>query len=181
DFDRIVATIPTIEQALPIREIRRKFKNGDHEVDGRLVGCTPEYANVTALTIDRGHFISPADVKNRENFCVLAAGTAQKLFPYEDPLDDKVIHVDEAYYNVVGVLKPRQASAGIGGSLAAQDFSKDVYIPITTLWTRIGDAVRTLRAGSFEAEVVELTQVTLRVRRVEDVMSTAALVENTLK
>ena len=33
---------------------------------------------------------------------------------------------------------------GIGGSLAAQDFSQDVYVPITTVWRRIGDLVVTI-------------------------------------
>ena len=34
-------------------------------MDGRLVGCTPDYAEVTRLEIDRGHFITDADVNER--------------------------------------------------------------------------------------------------------------------
>ena len=64
---------------------------------------------------------------------------------------------------VVGVLQPRTATAAIGGSLAAQDFSQDVYIPISTLWSRIGDQIFTRRAGTFEGEMLELSQVTLRI------------------
>ena len=37
--------------------------------------------------------------------------------------------VDDDFYNVVGVMKPRAPSAGIGGSLAAESFSNDVYMP----------------------------------------------------
>ena len=33
-------------------------------VDGRLVGCTPEYAKVTVLTVDRGHFITEERATN---------------------------------------------------------------------------------------------------------------------
>ena len=39
--------------------------------------------------------------------------------------------VDDDFYRVVGVMKPRAPSAGIGGSLAAESFSNDVYMPIT--------------------------------------------------
>ncbi len=180
DFERITETVYTIENALPIREIRRRFSYAGRRVDGRLVGCTPEYAEVTRLVVDRGHFLTDAELHAKQNHCVLAAETATRLFPFEDPLG-RSIHVEEAYYVVVGVMESRAPSAGIGGSLAAQDFSNDVYIPITTLWSRIGDQILTRRSGTFEGEVVELSQVTLRVDKVENVLKTAALVEATLK
>ncbi|MBL9125577.1 MAG: ABC transporter permease [Planctomycetaceae bacterium] len=179
DFDKLVATIPTIRRALPIREIRRQFRYSDRSLDGRLVGCTPEYAEVTLLQLDRGHFITDADLAKKNNVCVLAAETAGALFPFENPIG-RSIHVDEAYYVVIGVCKPRNPTAGIGGSLAAQDFSKDVYIPITTLRDRIGDMVVTQRSGSFEGEIVELSQITLRVTNVDHVIETADAVRATL-
>jgi putative ABC transport system permease protein len=179
DFARLAYTIPTIELALPIREIRRQFGYGRRMVDGRLVGCTPDYAEVTKLELAQGRFLTDLDLREKQNFCVLAAGTAAKLFPFEDPLG-RAIHIEEAYYVVVGVTKPRAPTAGIGGSLAAQDFTYDVYIPITTLWARIGDFTITRRPGQFEREVVELSQVTLRVNSVENVLRTADLVKETL-
>jgi putative ABC transport system permease protein len=149
-------------------------------IDGRLVGCTPEYAQVTQLEVDRGHFITDVELKNVEKVCCLAAEVAAHLFPFEDPIG-RAIRVETDYYVVVGVMKPRAAMAGIGGSLAAQDFSHDVYIPISTLWQRIGDAVVVQRSGSFEGEVVELSQVTLRVRNVDNVIDTADLVKQTIE
>jgi putative ABC transport system permease protein len=179
DFARLTATIPTVTRAMPIRELRRRFGYKGRMVDGRLVGSTPDYAEVTKLEIDRGRFLTEADGREKKNFCVLAAGTADKLFPFEDPLGE-AIHVEEQYYVVVGVLKPRMPTAGIGGSLAAQDFSSDVYIPIETLRTRIGDLVVTRRSGSFEGELVQLSQITLRIDKVENVMETADLVKHSL-
>jgi putative ABC transport system permease protein len=179
DFRRLEATIPTVKRALPIRELRRRFSYKDRMVDGRLVGCTPEYAEVTKLEVNRGRFISDADGEDKKNCCVLAAGTAEHLFPFEDPIGS-AIHVEESYYTIVGILKPRMPTAGIGGSLAAQDFSSDVYIPIETLRTRIGDFVVTRRMGSFEGEVVQLSQITLQIDKVENVMETAELVKRTL-
>ena len=180
DYARLTETIPTIERALPIRELRRRFRYFSRQVDGRLVGCTPEYAEVTKLEVDRGHFITAPELHEAANHCVLAAETAQTLFPFEDPIG-RSIHIEESYYVVVGVMKPRMPSAGIGGSLAAQDYSSDVYIPISTLWNRIGDTIITMRSGSFEAEIVELSQATLRVDSVKNVLETADLVEETLK
>jgi putative ABC transport system permease protein len=182
EYDRLVETIPTIKSALQIREMRRQFSYGDRLVDGRLVGCTPEYYDVTRLAIDRGHFITDAEVAARANICVLAHYVAERLFPYEDPIGRRIYlaeHTD--FYTVVGVLQHRNATAAIGGSLDAQDFSNDVYIPITTMRQRIGDTVVTRGSGSFEGEILELNQITLRVDHVDNVLRTADLVKETLK
>ncbi len=182
EFDMLQSTIPTIKSAIPIREIRRQFQYKDNQVDGRLVGCSPEYADVTKLTVDRGHFISDAENFRRATVCVLAARVADRLFPFEDPIGKRVYvpeHTD--FYTVVGVLKHRNASAAIGGSLDSQDFSNDIYIPIKTLQQRIGDTVVRRAGGSFEGEVLQLNQITVRVASIDDVKDTAALIENALR
>ena len=189
DFERLTGkasvnepgtrTISTIDQAIPIREIRKQFMYKDRLVDGRLVGCTPDYAEVTQLVVDRGHFLSDAELRQKKNVCVLAAEVAERLFPIEDPIR-RSVRIEDAYYVVVGVMKPRQSTAAIGGSLAAQEFNNDIYIPITTLWTRIGDFIRTSRSGSFEFEVVELSQITLRVDKTENVLETSEIVKDVI-
>ena len=182
DFNRLTETIPTIKSALPIRELRRQFRFGEEIIDGRLVGCTPGYADVTRLQIDRGHFITDTEVKNKLNHCVLSAGVAERLFGYKDPIG-RTVHLDDDkdYYLVVGVLKARAATAAVGGSLAAQDFSKDIYVPISTIQSRIGDFVITRRSGSFQGEIVELNQITLRVDGMQNVLPTSEIVRDSLK
>lgn len=179
DYNRLVATIPTITRALPIRELRSKFQYSDKEVDGRLVGCTAEYAEVTGLAIDRGHFITDPELADESTHCVLSAEVANSLFRYENPLG-KRIRIDRETYIVVGVLQSRAPTGAIGGSLESQDFSSDVYIPISTLWRRIGDYIITIRSGSFEGERVELSQITLRVDDVRNVAATAEVVKASL-
>src|SRR3954452_5532089 len=43
DFDRVVDTVPTIERALPIREIRKQIRYLNRFIDGRVVGTTNDY------------------------------------------------------------------------------------------------------------------------------------------
>ena len=181
EYDMLVATIPTIRSAIPIREMRRQFQFKNRKLDGRLVGCTPEYAEVTKLEIDRGQFITDVENFSRDTHCVLSAKVAEKLFPFEDPVGQRIyMPENQDFYLVVGVLKPKGATAAIGGSMAAQDFSNDVYIPIRTLQQRIGDTVMTMRSGSREGEIIELNQITLRCSEVNDVKKTAELVSSAL-
>jgi putative ABC transport system permease protein len=182
DFDFLVSTIPLIKTALPIREIRRTFTFDGRNEDGRLVGCTPEYFEVTRLVLDRGRLLTEADVEEAQNYCILSSGIAERLFPYEDPIGHRVyLSESKDFYEVVGILQYRTPTAAIGGSLEAQDFNTDVYIPISTLRQRVGDFVYTRRGSSRTAEIVELNQITLRVNSVKDVPAAAALVRESLR
>jgi putative ABC transport system permease protein len=181
EFDWLKQTIPTIRSALPIREIRRTFTFDGRNEDGRLVGCTQDYFDVMKLELDRGRLLSDADVENAHNYCLLSSGIAERLFPYEDAIGHRVyLSETKDYYHVIGILKYRAPTAALGGSLEAQDFNTDIYIPISSLRERIGDFVYTRRGSSRTAEIIELNQITLRVRSVQDVTSTAALVREAL-
>ncbi|TWU06109.1 ABC transporter permease [Stieleria varia] len=183
DMDTLLATVPTIRTAIPIREIRRQFTYRDRMIDGRLVGCTPGYAEVNTLKVrgQSGRFLSDADGINLDTVCVIAAGVAERLFPYEEPLGKRVyIPESKDYYRVVGVLEARNPSAAIGGSLDSQDFSADIYVPIETLRSRVGDTIVTRRSGQFQVEIMELNQITLQVNSVDEVKKTKKMIENLL-
>jgi putative ABC transport system permease protein len=105
---------------------------------------------------------------------------AETLFPYEDPIGRRIYLAESKdFYQVVGILKFRNASAAIGGSLEAQDFASDVYIPISTLRQQIGDTIVTRRGSQFSAETVELNQITIRVQKFNDMRKTADVVRKT--
>ena len=180
DFERIVSNVPTLEQAIPMREIRYEIRNGDRVADCKLVGCTPEYLTLNHLTVDRGRFLCDADLKHNENVAVVAPEAAKTLFPLGNPVG-RSIQVGADFYVVVGQTAPRTASAAIGGSLEAREYNQDVYIPLSTLRWRIGDQVMTSRSGSREGEIVELSQITLSVGDMDEVDSTAAIVSHLLE
>jgi putative ABC transport system permease protein len=78
---------------------------------------------------------------------------------------------------VVGVTEIRESSAGIGGSLAAQDYNRDVYIPLNTCRLRFGERIIDTRSGSMQAEETQLTQITMQVGSMEEVLPTKPLIE----
>jgi putative ABC transport system permease protein len=185
EFEMLKQTVPTLKNngtgALPIREIRRTVSYDGRSVDGRVVGCTPQYMDALKLEIDEGTFLTELHNRNHENVCVLAEQLARELFPYEHPIGRSVyLSENKDFYRVIGVLKYRNATAAVGGSLAAQDFSSDMYVPIETVRQQITDTVVTRRGSSFSAETVELNQVTLQVNSIDNVRKTAALVRKML-
>ncbi len=176
--------IPTVEQVVPVRELRVRFAyTGNARInarEGRLVGCTPEYLAMNRLEVERGHFLTHPE--STSTVCVISAELASYFFPYEDPLRKKIyIPSKNERYEIVGVLKPRAPTGAIGGSFSGQDFSSDVYIPIETMRRRIGDVEEQRGSGSFSRKHFELSQVTVQVGRIEDVPKTAKLIESTLR
>ena len=180
DHEVIVATVPTIRGHLRMRELKGTVKFGTRdEMDARIVGCTPEYSEAMRLRLKEGRFLTAADLEDEANQCVLAYETAQHLFPIGNPIGQTVL-VEEEGFVVVGVMHPRTAMAGIGGSLSSQDFNRDVYVPISTFWRRFGDVRYIRSSGSRSGEIQELSQVTYQIDHPENVMPTADVIQSTL-
>ena len=174
--------IPTVKDVIQIREFQRTLFFRDNRIDGRIVGCTPEYSDLTHLTVERGRFLEAADLISEKTFCVIAEKVAERLFGYEDPIGRSIYLPDfEDYYTIVGVMKHRNATAAIGGSISGQVFENDMYIPITTLRRRIGDLDRIARAGTFSRDYVQLSQITVIVDDKDNVYSTHDHIKETLK
>jgi putative ABC transport system permease protein len=179
DVDRLF-TIPTIVSVTPMREFRKDLRVSDRKVDGRVVGVMPNYLELNTLQLSRGRFVTQLDNDRFANVAVLAAESAEKLFPVEDPIGKTVCLGDSHYYTVVGVTAPRTPSAGVGGSLAAQDYNRDVYIPFATDRVRFGKLLTYYRAGTFQAEKLEISQVTVSVDSMDNVKQTAAIIQGLL-
>lgn len=179
DYDRLLVNVPTITKAMPMREINREVRNGEFAIDSSLVGCTPEYFDINRLAIERGRALSAADMEYLDNVAVLAYEVAEKLFPIEDPLG-RAVQIGDEFYVVIGVAEQRTASAAIGGSLAARQYDKDVYIPLSTFRARIGDQVITVRGGTFQNETIELNQITAVVDDMNSVDSSADIIRDLL-
>ena len=182
DYDKLQLTLGDyLNGALKIREMRREVRYRDRTIEGRVVGCEPAYAEVTRLEVDEGRFLEELDNRECKNVCVLAAKVVDRLFPYENPIGRRIyLQEQQDYYHVIGTVKHREATAAIGGSLAAQEFSNDVYIPIETVRKRIGDTIIMRSGGSREGETVELNQITLRINDTQNVMRASELVKDTL-
>ncbi len=179
DYDRILTNVPAVRRAVPMREISREVRHGEFSLDAQLIGCTPEYFAINRLPVARGRPLSDADLKNLDNVAVLAWEVAQRLFPIDDPLG-RTVQIGTDFYVVVGVAEQRTSAAAIGGSFAARQYDRDVYIPLATFRARIGDRVITIRGGSFQNETVELDQVTAVVDDISQVDASADIIRELL-
>ena len=162
---------------LPIREIRKQIRRGSYAFDGRVVGTTDDYADFNLLRDRQGPV--PDRVRQREVSRISPCSPPRrptKLFPYEDPLGQS-IKLGADYYTVVGVTSNRESSAGIGGSLAAQDFNKTSTSRSTPASSGSASGSSTSARARRQAEETQLTQITIQVGSMDEVLPTVPLIE----
>ena len=181
DMDRISSTIPTVTSATPMREFRKEVRFLDLKLEGRVVGVMPGFLESNGLRLNEGRFITSLDNERFANVVVLGAETADTLFPVDDPIGKSVQVGRRHHYTVIGVTQRRAPSAGVGGSLSAQDYNRDVYMPFATDQVRFGKMLITEKPGAIQAERLELSQITVAVDTMEHVKKTAEIIRGLLE
>ena len=101
--------------------IKRGNKTGS---DVNIIGTTEQYIVTEGLNIEQGRFLSPTDIQGARPVCVIGYAIAQKLFPRESPLGNKLT-IAGHNFEVVGVIEKR------GSFLGMFSLDEEVIIPIT--------------------------------------------------
>ncbi|MBX9580331.1 MAG: ABC transporter permease, partial [Gemmataceae bacterium] len=162
DLARLGTFGAAVSRTVPLRVFPSEARFLERMVNARVIATVPEYADVNKLELAGGRFLTDADDHEMKNVCVLGSEAADKLFPFEDPLG-QTVQMKSHFFVVVGVCKDRMPTGGTGGSQAAEDYNRDIYIPFQASRKRFGDIIFTRSSGSRSAERVDISQVTLTV------------------
>jgi putative ABC transport system permease protein len=92
--------------------------------DVRIIGATPEYAEIRDLDAASGRLLTRVDEEHRLGVCVIGPDVAAKLFAGMDPLGHE-IRAGQGQYQIVGVAAPK-------GSVLGQTQDNFVMIPLGT-------------------------------------------------
>ena len=161
DMARFQTFRDSLVRVVPMRVFPSEARYLDRvDTKGRMVATVPSYQIVNQIVLASGRFLTDEDEHNLANNCVLGAETADRLFPYENPID-KTVMIRSHRYRVVGVTSDRVPTGGSGGSQAVEDYNHDIYIPLSTARARVGDTVIVRTSGSRSGEKVQISQVTL--------------------
>jgi putative ABC transport system permease protein len=180
DFERLIATLPTIENAVPIALVVKDAQRRHRRIpNARILGTTPDFLGIKSLTVYRGRFLTTTDNVNTANVAVLAAGAADRLFKFEDPIDESVLLGDDVY-RVVGVLAAQGSGNATAGALSQQDLNNDIYVPLACAQRRFGEIQSIRSAGSRSYEKTQLNEITLAVTNENMVSQTAAMARKIL-
>jgi putative ABC transport system permease protein len=182
DVKRIRATIPGVTVVLPARNIRDYVWNISRRVDCDIIGTVPWYPELRNQHVGSGRFFTDSDMNAKSSVCVLGAEMVPALFPMESPLG-KHVRVGGDYFQVIGVMEPRSQVAGneAGATDSSKGAANHMFMPLDTAKLHYGDVLMRRRSGSFEAERVQLHEVTVKVESLDDVTGTAGAIQELLQ
>ncbi len=184
DIRLIQSTISGITTIVPGRIVREYAWNVGYRADCEIMGTVPWYPAMRNQVVREGRFFTDLEMETRENVCLIGEEMVPLLFPLEKAIGKK-IKVSNDYYRVIGVMERRarsvdpSTSEGATGSISPS--ANRMFIPLTTARERFGEVLFKRRSGAFEAERVQLHEVTIKVADADKVQEVAEAVKGVLE
>jgi putative ABC transport system permease protein len=183
DAERLGTTLPGVKRVLPMRLLREEIRHEEAVATAQIVGTLPQYAEFNQLDLVRGRFLTDLDQQRLKNVCVLTEGLAYRLFPSQDPMD-RLVRVQGDYYRVVGIVRETSTAEkrpqGAGAATDGQSIDDNMYVPLATVRGRFGDTIIRRSAGAYQAEKVELHQITVQMHDTDAVEVAVPQIETLL-
>jgi len=93
-----------------------------------IYGDYPEWNLIDPVEMVSGRFLNHTDIAERRKVAVIGARVSEVLFePGEEPVG-KYIKIQDVFFQVIGVFKPRSTDVNFGGNK-----TESIHIPFSTL------------------------------------------------
>ncbi len=129
DAIAIAEQVPTVKEVAPQITANQLITYRNSNANEQVIGTTPEYLTVRSFELAQGRFFSDVDLKRNQRVVVLGSEIAEKFFPRQNPLGQK-IRVKNINLEVIGVLEAK-------GAFLGNNQDRTVYVPLTTMSSQI--------------------------------------------
>ena len=126
DDANALKSIAGVAYVAPERSARATIRYGENDFSGRITGTTSDYFYAKDWQLAQGVFFSEEDVIAYAPVVVIGNTVAETLFEDKYRAIGEYILMKNAFYQVIGVLNSKGASAG------GDDMDDEVLIPVTT-------------------------------------------------
>jgi putative ABC transport system permease protein len=179
DAERFRNGIPDVQVIVPNRRLSQQAGYRTRRLSIEVVGTVPWFPEISNVKVKYGRFLSSTDMHYKRSICAVDEKLVRELFAFDDPLGQDV-KIASDYYRVVGVVT-EQTSAQAAGSFEDTDATGArksganlgcIYIPLNTVRNRFGEMSMQISSGSRSFEKVELQEIIIKVREIDQVMGT---------
>jgi putative ABC transport system permease protein len=130
-----------------------------------LLGTTQDFETVHDVFVEKGRFLSSADLSRGARVAVIGYDVAEALFPYVDPLD-KEISIDGLRFRVIGVVEKKGRFLGLNRD-------NDILLPLGSTGKRdqffnflLAD-VKATSAAQMDNAIEEVREILRRQRKLK--------------
>ena len=186
DAERFRNGIPDVQVIVPNRRLSQQAQYRTRRVAVEVVGTVPWFPEISSTRLRFGRFLSSTDMHYKRGICVVDEKLVNELFGFDYPLGQDV-KIASDYYRVVGVVTEQtkaQAASGLKDEETAEKTGANlgsIYIPLNTVQNRFSEMSLQIGAGSGRTiEKVELQEIIVKVRDIDQVMGTRRSVQTLL-
>ena len=129
DAEAIAANVSSARTVVPQISQSKIVQLDSRSVISSVIGTTPEFLHVRQFEVDRGRFISEADVNGNRSVAAIGPDLARKLLPNGSSLGRR-IRIGGHSFEVIGLMAPKGSSFG-------NNQDEAVYIPLSAMVSRI--------------------------------------------
>ena len=122
--------VPSVKKVAPQISTNEIVQSNSKSLSISIAGVTPEFLDVRSFEIEKGRFISEADVKSARNYVVIGPDLQQEFFSNKSSSIGESIRIKDNTYEIIGILKPK-------GAVFGNNQDKNAYIPLSTMVNRI--------------------------------------------
>ncbi|MFY2560714.1 ABC transporter permease [Corallococcus terminator] len=122
--EHVVAAAPVFFDRAEVRFLDRRM------AAVTAIGTTADYSIISSYTVDKGRFLTDADVNTRSPVVVIGAELTRTLFPGLDPVGHRILLAGKPY-RVVGTLEAK-------GTVLGENQDTTVLIPYRTFQEQFG-------------------------------------------
>lgn len=177
DEKRIAETIPSVRRTVPAKTIRREGRLGERSLELRVVGTTQDWFELVEREVIAGRVLTARNVESKANVVVLTEYGARRLLATRASIGE-LLRIGRDSFEVIGIVK---SDTGIGGGIQTPDQQIDAYIGLPVARERFGDIFTKRTAGTSTRELVELHEIIVEARSIDEVEATASAIEALLK
>lgn len=176
---RKIEVIPSVEKVIATWEKKEDIWYFEKKTPGRIVGTTPDYAEMTNLAVrPGGRFINEVDVAKGKSVAVIGSSIKNTLFPVNDPIGEE-IKINSNYFQIIGVIEAKAFSKEIG-DFVVEDINFDVYMPLSTTRNFFGE-ITLIRNNFWNRTWVKFHSFVVNVSDPNKIVPTSSLINQILE
>jgi putative ABC transport system permease protein len=124
---------------------------GSLNMNTNIQGATPDYLTVRNATLAYGSFITDEQIERMDKVAVLGTQVVSTLFPDEPNPLGRDIRIQSHIFTVIGVMEAK-------GQSGFQNLDDMIFIPLSTMQTRVSGQSTVSTIGISVAEQAEMSQ-----------------------
>jgi putative ABC transport system permease protein len=154
DAQAIKRDAKEIDLVSPVAQETMTIRYREIEKPHDIMGVMPAYSPMNDVHAAQGRFITDGDVQTAAKVVVFGAERAAEFFSTDNPIG-KTVTINGTGYQVVGVMQEKYFSFDHKRNVLRW-MNRQVYIPITTYFTRKGQSLETGKVNYMNARMMDI-------------------------